>query len=90
MRAGGLFYFFFDDFLIDNPNIYAKSPTLRIKAKGVFFLPREGESIFVGKQVLKINMLQMPKIEDSGIVEIADWIACYVAVSMQNGVSLRS
>ena len=35
-------------------------------------------------------MLQMPKINDSGIVEIADWIACYVAVSMQNGLYLRS
>jgi len=24
------------------------------------------------------------------IVEIADWIACYVAVSVQNGLYLRS
>ena len=68
----------------------AKSPTLRIKAKGVFFFPGESKRVFVGKQALKINMLQMPKIEDSGIVEIADWIACYVAVSMQNGLYLRS
>jgi len=35
-------------------------------------------------------MLQKPKIEDSGIVEIADWIACYVGALMQNGVSLWS
>jgi len=39
---------------------------------------------------LKINMLQMPKIEDSGCEESAVQIACYVAVSMQNGVSLWS
>ena len=44
----------------------------------------------MGKQALKISTLQMPKIEDSGIVEIADWIACYVAVSVQNGLYLRS
>jgi len=33
-------------------------------------------------------MLQMPKIEDSGIVEIADWIACNVGALMQNGLFL--
>ena len=68
----------------------AKSPTLRIKAKGVFFLAGEGESIFVGKQALIINIFQMPKINDSSIVESAVQIACYVAVSMQNGLYLRS
>ena len=40
--------------------------------------------------MLIINIFQMPKIENSGIVEIADWIACYVAVSVQNGLYLRS
>ena len=56
----------------------------------VFFLAGEGESIFVGKQALKINMLQMPKIEDSGSVESTVWVACYGGVSMQNGLSLWS
>ena len=40
--------------------------------------------------MLIINIFQTPKIEGSGIVESADWIACYVAVSMQNGLYLRS
>lgn len=40
------------------------------------------------KQVLKINVLQIPKIEDFGIAEGAVQIACCVAVSMQNGLFL--
>ena len=32
----------------------------------------------------------MPKVEDFGIAEGAVQIVCYVAVSMQNGLYLRS
>ena len=35
-------------------------------------------------------MLQMSKIKDSGCEESAVQIACYVAVSVQNGLYLRS
>ena len=50
----------------------------------------ESERVFAGITMLNINIFQTPKIEGSGIVESADWIACYVAVSMQNGLYLRS
>lgn len=38
--------------------------------------------------MLKINVLQMPKVEDFGIAEGAVQIACCVAVSVQNGLYL--
>ena len=68
----------------------AKSPTLRIKAKGVFFFACESERVFVGITMLIINIFQTPKIDNSGCEESAVQIACYVAVSMQNGLYLRS
>ena len=70
--------------------VHVTSSKVAVAGLSVAFLAGESERVFVGITMLIINIFQTPKIKNSGIVESADWIACYVAVSMQNGLYLRS